>query len=117
MKLLCSVRLFESTVRVGVSQSCSKGIKDEKRCYPLILRYFVFLNRELERKAEMELDVEASEKSVKRKAALLKRRFNLVLECKSKSRFVASDSRFLRCSKEICPKFDVHNKEFTGEKR
>jgi len=32
--------------------------KNEERCYPLILSYLMFLDRELERKAEMELSTE-----------------------------------------------------------
>jgi hypothetical protein len=39
---------------VNPTEQGSDMIKDEERCYHLVLRYFVFLNRELERKAEKE---------------------------------------------------------------
>jgi len=40
------------------TEKISEFKKDEKRCYQLILLYFVFLHRELERKAEMKLSEE-----------------------------------------------------------
>jgi hypothetical protein len=53
------MRLFESTLRCwGLStQHKTYQIRKKrwKRCYPLILHYFVFLDRELERMAEQEL--------------------------------------------------------------
>jgi len=43
------------------AEKASDMKKDDKRCYHLILLYFVFLNRELERKAEMKLSGEKNE--------------------------------------------------------
>jgi len=40
---------------VNPQEKISDRKKDEERCYPLILRNFVFFDRELERKADMEL--------------------------------------------------------------
>jgi len=82
--------------------------KDEERCYPLILRYVVFLNRELERKAEMDQDVEENEASVERNAMPLKKIFYVVPLCNTKSHFVTIDSRiFYGVMKEIRSEFDV----------
>jgi len=82
--------------------------KDEERCYLLILRYVVFLNRELERKAEMDQDVEENEASVERNAMPLKKIFYVVPLCNTKSHFVTIDSRiFYGIMKEIRSEFDV----------
>jgi len=49
------VAVQEHRAVLGLVKSCRNDIRVEKRWYPLILRYFLFLKRELERKAEMEL--------------------------------------------------------------
>jgi len=92
--------------------------KDEERRYRLILHYVMFLNREVERKAEIKLSVEKNEKSEKRKAAVLEKHFNEVPLCHIKSNFVTIDSRVLYgIMKEICPEFNVRKTEFIGENR
>jgi hypothetical protein len=92
--------------------------KDKERYYHLVLRYFVFLDRELECKAEMKLNGTKNEDSGKRKAALLGKRFNVVPLCNIKSHFDTIDSRIAHGSiKEISPEFDVRRTEFTGGNR
>ena len=92
--------------------------KDKERCYRLVLRYFVFLDRELERKAEMTLSEENNDEWQRRKAVLMGKRFNGVPLCNIKSNFVIIDSRVLYgVMKEICPEFDISKTEFTGETR
>jgi len=103
---------------VNPTEKVSEMKKDEERCCAFILRSFVFLNRELERMADMELDVEENEDSVERRASLLEQRFNVVPICEDKSHFITIDSGVLfGIMKEICPEFDVSREEFTGEDR
>jgi len=59
--------------------------KDKERYYRLVLRYFVFLDRELGRKAEMKLSEEKNEEWERRKAVLMGKRFDAVPMCKIKS--------------------------------
>jgi hypothetical protein len=88
--------------------------KDEERCYRLILRPFVFLDRELERKAEMEPGVQANEESEKRMAAFPGKRFHVVPLCEINAHFVTIDSAALYgIMREISPKFDVSREEFS----
>jgi len=92
--------------------------KDKERCYRLVLRYFVFLDRELERKAEMTLSEENNDEWQRRKAVLMGKRFNGVPLCNIKSNFVTIDSGVLHdIMKEICPEFNGRKTEFTGETR
>ena len=92
--------------------------KDGEGCRPLILRYFVFLDREIERKAEMELGVGKKEEAEKREVALLRKRLSVVPLFNIKSHFVTIDSAALYVTmKEISPEFDVRKIEFTGENR
>jgi len=77
----------------------------------------VFLDRELERKAEMKLNGK-NEEWERRKAFLIGKRFDVVPMCNIKSHFVTIDSRILYgIMKEICPEFDVSREEFSGENR
>jgi len=100
------------------AEKLSELQKDKERRYPLILRYSVFLNGKLERKAHMEQGVEGNAVSEKRKAALLEKCFNVVPLCNIKSHFVTIDSRVLYgIMKEICPEFDARKTEFSGENR
>jgi hypothetical protein len=69
--------------------------KDKERYDRLVLRYFLFLDRELERKAEMKLSEESNEEWERRKAFLVGKRFNGVLLCNIKSHFVSIDSGVL----------------------
>jgi len=69
--------------------------KDKERWYRHILRYFLFLDLELERKAEMKLSEEANEEWERRKDFLMGKRFNGVPVCNLKSHFVSIDSRVL----------------------
>jgi hypothetical protein len=92
--------------------------KDKERYYPLVLRDFVFLDRELEHKAEMKLSVETNEEWERRKAILMGRRVNVVPMCNIKSHFVSIDSRTLHgIMREISPEFDARTDEFSGEAR
>jgi len=92
--------------------------KDKERYYRLVLRYFVFLDRELERKAEMKLSEETNEAWERRKAFLMGKRFNVVPMCNIKSHFVTIDSGVLYgIMREICPEFDVSREEFSGGNR
>jgi len=100
------------------SEKVSELKKDKERYCLLILRYFVFLDRELERKAEMKLSGENNEDWEGRKAVLMGKRFNLVPMCNIKSHFVTVDSRILYgIMKEISPEFNVSSEEFSGENR
>jgi len=77
----------------------------------------VFLDRELERKAEMKLNGKNEERE-RRKAFLIGKRFDVVPLGNIKSHFVTIDSRILYgIMKEICPEFDVSREEFSGENR
>jgi len=90
--------------------------KDKERYYRLILRYFVFLDRELERKAEMKLSEERNEEWERRKAFLMGKRFNVVPMCNIRSDFVSIHSRILHgIMKEISLEFNVRREEFSGE--
>jgi len=92
--------------------------KDKERYYRLILRYFVFLDRELERNAEMKVSEEKKEDWERRKAVLMGKRFNVVPICSIKSHFVNIDSDvFYGIMKEISPVFTVSRDDFTGENR
>jgi len=53
------------------TEKISELKKDKDRYYHLILRYFVFLGRELERKAEVKLSEETNEEWEARKAFLM----------------------------------------------
>ena len=54
----------------------------------------------------------------RQKAFLMGKRFNVVPLCNIKSHFVSIDSRILHgIMKEICPEFNVSNKEFSGDNR
>jgi len=44
-----------------IQQTISELKKDKERYYRLVLRYFVFLDRELEREAEMKLSEETND--------------------------------------------------------
>jgi len=77
----------------------------------------VFLDRELERKAEMRLKRENLEWE-KRKAVLKGKRFNVVPLCNIKSHFVSIDPSVLYgIMEEISPEFKVSTEDFTGENR
>ena len=90
----------------------------KKRCYPVILSYFLFRNRELERNAEEQLSRAKNEKSERREAFLMGKRFNVLPLCNIKSHFVTIDSGVLYgIMREISPEFDVSREEFTGENR
>jgi len=92
--------------------------KVKERYYRLVLRYFVVVDRELERQAERKLSEETNKEWERRKSALLGKRFNMVPICNIKSHFVTIDSRILHgILKEICPEFDVRREEFTDENR
>jgi len=66
------------------TEKMSELKKDKERYYRLILRYFVFLNRELERKAEMKLSEETNEEWERRKAFLMGKQLNVVPLCNIK---------------------------------
>jgi hypothetical protein len=92
--------------------------KDKERYYRIVLWYFVFLDQELERKAEVKLSVETNEAWERRKAVLMGKRFDVVPMCNNKSHFVTIDSTVLHgIMKEICPEFDASMEEFSGENR
>jgi hypothetical protein len=92
--------------------------KDKERYYPLVLRDLVFLDRELEHKAEMKLSVETNGEWERRKAILMGKRVNVVPMCNIKSHFVSIDSRTLHgIMREISPEFDATMEEFSGEAR
>jgi len=78
----------------------------------------VFLDRELERKAEMKLSEETNEEWERRKAFLMGKRFNAVPLYNIKSHFVTIGSGVLYgIMKEISPEFIVSREDFTGENR
>jgi len=91
--------------------------KDKERYYYLIQRHFVFLDRELECKAETELGVGKIEEWETQKAALLESRFSVAPLCKFKSHFVSIDSRIHGIMQEISPELDFSGEEFSGENR
>jgi hypothetical protein len=96
----------------------SESKKDKERYYRLALRYFVFLDGELERKAEMKLNEETNEEWERRKAFLMGKRFNVVPMCNIRSHFVTIDSGVLYgIMREISPEFHVSREEFSGENR
>jgi len=100
------------------SDKISELKKDKERYYRLVLRYFVFLDRELERKAEMKLIEEKNEEWERRKAILMGKRFNVVLMSNIKSHFVTIDSGVLHgIMQEISPEFNDSMDDFTGENR
>jgi len=78
----------------------------------------VFLDRELERKAETKLSEGKNEEWERRKAALMGKRFDVVPMCKIKSHFVTIDSGVLYgIMRDISPEFSVSRENFTGENR
>jgi hypothetical protein len=78
----------------------------------------VFLDRELERKAEMKLSEETNEEWERRKAFLMGKRFNAVPLYNIKSHFVTIGSGVLYgIMKEISPGFNFSREDFTGENR
>jgi len=92
--------------------------KEKERYYRLVLRYFVFLDRDIERKAEVMLSEETNEEWERRKAFLMGKRFNVVPLGNIKSHFVTIDSRILHgVMREISPEFDFSREDFTGENR
>jgi len=92
--------------------------KDKERYYRLMLRYFVFLDRELERKAEMKLREERNGEWKRRKAALMGKRFNVVPLWNIKPHFVTIDSRILHgIMRETSPEVNASRGEFSGENR
>jgi len=103
---------------VNPTDKISELKKDKERYYRLILRYFVFLDRELARKAEVKLSEETNEQWERRRAFLMGKRFNVVPMWKVKSHFVTIDYGVLYgIMREICPEFDVSREEFSGEHR
>jgi len=103
---------------VNPREKLSDMRKNEERCYPLILSYLMFLDRELERKAEMELSTEKMKRWRDDIQSLLQMRFIVVCLRESKSHFVTIDSRVLSVfMKEISPALGVSNKEIIGEDR
>jgi hypothetical protein len=77
------------------AENVSELKKDKERYYRLVLRYFLFLDRELDPNAEMKLSEESNEEWERRKAVLMGKRFNGVPVCNLKSHFVSIDSRVL----------------------
>ena len=78
----------------------------------------MFLDRELEREAEMKQSEKTYEEWERRKASLMGKRFNVVPMRNIKSHFVTIDSRVLYgIMKEIRPQFNVSREEFSGENR
>jgi len=78
----------------------------------------VFLDRELERKAEMMMSEETNEEWERRKAFLMGKRFDVVPLSNIKSYFVSIDSGVLYgIMRDIRPKFSISRKDFTGENR
>jgi len=92
--------------------------KNEERCYPLILPYFMFLDQELERKAEIELSMEKMKSWRDDIQSRLRLRFIGVRLCGFKSHLVNIYSIVLyNFMKEICPELDVSNKEIISDDR
>jgi len=103
---------------VNPTEKISELKKDKERYYRLVLRYFVFLDRELERKAEMKLSEERIKKEWERRAASHGKRFYVVPMCNIKSHFVTIDSSILYgIMRQISGEFDVSNGKFIGENR
>jgi hypothetical protein len=122
MRLLLSARLFKSIVRSWGLSAHDKTVRydqtDEEWYYPLILPYFMVLDRELERKADMELNVEKMTDGRNAIEKLLQIRLIAVRLCEFKSYPLSIDSRVLYAfMKKIYPQLDVRNKEVTGEDR
>jgi len=91
---------------------------DEERFYSLILPYFMFLDRELDRNSVMELSVGKMTSGSTDMEVVLQRRFNGICFCEYKSLFVNIDGIVLYTfTIEICPELDVGNKGVTGEGR
>jgi len=91
---------------------------DEERFYSLILPYFMFLDRELDRNSVMELSVGKMTIGSTDMEVVLQRRFNVICFCEYKSLFVNIDCIVLYAfTIEICPELDVGNKGVTGEGR
>jgi len=113
--------LQEHRARLGLANPTGKVSelkKDKERYYRLILQYFVLLDRELEREAEMKLSEETNEEWERRKAFLMGKRVNVVPLGNIKSHFVTIDSAVLHgIMREISPEFDVSREEFSGENR
>jgi len=111
----------EHRARLGLANPTDKVSelkKDKERYYRLILRYFVLLDRELEREAEMKLSEETNEEWERRKAFLTGKRVNVVPLGNIKSHFVTIDSAVLHgIMREISPELDVSREEFSGENR
>jgi len=100
------------------TEKISELKKDKERYDRLVLRYFVFLDRELDRKAEMKLSEEKNEEWERRKAFLMGERFNVVPLGNIKSHFVTIDSGVLYgIMTETSPEFDVRSTEITAETR
>jgi len=71
----------------NLTDKISELKKHKARYYRLVLRYFVILDRELERKAEMKLSEETNKEWERRKAFLMGKRFNVVPMYNIKSHF------------------------------
>ena len=92
--------------------------KDKERYYRLVPRYVVFLDRELERKAEVKLGEENNEEWERRNAVLMAKRFNVVPLYNVKSHFMTIYFGVLYgIMKEISPEFNVSREELSGENR
>jgi len=92
--------------------------KDEVRCYSLILPCFMFSDRDLHRRADMEQSVEKMTCGRNDMKVVLQRRFNVGRLCEFKLHFGNIDSIVLYAfTIEICPELDVFNKEVTSEDR
>jgi len=70
---------------VNPTEKISELKKDKERYYRLVLRYFVFLDRELERKAEMKLSEERIKKEWERRAASLMGSASTWFQCATSS--------------------------------
>jgi len=102
----------------NLAEKISELKNGKERYHGLILRYFVFLDRELERKAEMKLSGEKNEEWERRKAFLTGKRFNGVPLCNIKSHFVSIDFGVHNgIMRDINPEFDASREDFTGENR
>jgi hypothetical protein len=92
--------------------------EDEERIYSLILPHLIFSDRNLERKADMELSVGKMTSGSTDMEVALQRRFNVICFCEYKSLFVNIDGIVLYAfTIEICPELNVGNKGVTGEGR
>jgi hypothetical protein len=103
---------------VNPTEKVSELEIDKEKYYRLSLRYLVFLDRELEREAEMKLSEETNEEWERRKSVLMGKRFNVVPMCKIESHFVTINSGVLHgIMKEISPESNVSTEEFSGKNR